>query len=61
MKFRGYFILGKKKREVRTEVSNKEKNKILEDTSVSKIKLFTRSKQLKVCDTSVLLEIKVFT
>jgi hypothetical protein len=55
-------ILHFRKKEVKTKVSNKaKKNEVLEDTSVFKTEVFARSKRLKVFDTSLFLETKVFT
>jgi hypothetical protein len=55
--FKEYFSLEKKRS--RLKFSIRQKNEVLEDTSVSKTTIFTRSKHLEVFDTSVFLETKV--
>jgi hypothetical protein len=57
--FEEYFILGKKRSGLKSPI--RQKNEVLEDTSVFKTEVFARSKRLKVFDTSLFLKTKVFT
>jgi hypothetical protein len=59
LSFREY-ILQFTEKEVRPEVFNKAKKKVLKDTSVSKTGVFTRSKHIKIFNISVFLKTKIF-